>query len=92
MSKYPSLVYSWTVEFLIERDKMTVRQAVSGDPEILGGMLVLDGTRGPVGSLFDDLEVSSSVDSFPESYNWSSREQVNAVLANSAERLEQPAN
>ncbi len=55
---------------------MTIEKAVSRDPEILGGTLCFSGTRVPVRNLFDYLEGGSGIDTFLESFEWISREQV----------------
>ncbi len=65
-----------------------IKNAVCSDPEILGGTLCFSGTRVPVRNLFDYLEGGSSVDSFLESFDWISRDQVNSVLEHSASSLE----
>jgi len=67
---------------------MTIENAVSSDPEILGGMLCFSGTRVPVRNLFDYLEGGSGIDVFLESFEWICREQVTAVLEHSASSLE----
>ena len=38
---------------------MTVKEAIKVDPEILGGTPIFAGTRVPIKTLFDHLEVSS---------------------------------
>jgi uncharacterized protein (DUF433 family) len=63
---------------------MTVREAISKDPEILGGTTCFAGTRVPIRNLFDYLEGGNSIDYFLESFNWISRDQVLAVLEYSA--------
>ena len=70
---------------------MTMRQAVSQNPDILGGTLCFAGTRVPVRNLFDYLEGGNSIDYFLDSFNWVSREQVLAVLNYSAKKLEDEA-
>ena len=67
---------------------ITIQQAVSYDPEILGGTLCFTGTRVPVRNLFDYLEGGNSIDYFLDSFNWITREQVVAVLEHSATKLE----
>ena len=68
---------------------MTMLQAVSHDPDILGGTLCFAGTRVPVRSLFDYLEGGNSIDYYLDSFNWITREQVVAVLEHSARKLEE---
>jgi len=72
--------------------QMTMQQAVSTDPEIMGGTLCFAGTRVPVRNLFDYLEGGNGIDTFLDSFNWISRDQVLAVLEHSAARLEEEAN
>lgn len=67
---------------------MKIEQAISKDPEVLGGTLCFRGTRVPVRNLFDYLEGGHSVDYFLEAFDWISRDQVLAVLDQSANLLE----
>jgi len=67
---------------------MTVENAVSSDPEILGGTLCFSGTRVPIRNLFDYLQGGSGIDAFLESFDWISREQVTTALEHSAHALE----
>lgn len=68
---------------------MTIREAVSSNPEILGGTLCFSGTRVPVRNLFEYLEGGQGIDTFLDSFDWISRDQVIAVLEHSAESLEE---
>ena len=67
---------------------ITLKNAVSSDPEILGGTLCFAGTRVPIRNLFDYVEGGSDIDAFLESFDWISREQVTAVLELSVNSLE----
>jgi uncharacterized protein (DUF433 family) len=60
-------------------------EAVTINPEILGGTPVFAGTRVPVQNLFDYLEGGYTVDQFLERFSWVSRDDVRAVLADSTE-------
>jgi len=70
---------------------MTLEQAVSANPEVMGGTPCFAGTRVPVRNLFDYLEGGNSIGYFLESFSWVSLEQVVAVLEYSADRIEQLA-
>jgi uncharacterized protein (DUF433 family) len=50
------------------------------NPEVLGGTPVFTGTRVPVRSLFDHLEVGESIDDFLEGFPSVRRDQVIALL------------
>jgi uncharacterized protein (DUF433 family) len=67
------------------------KPVIQSDPEILGGTPVFAGTRVPVQSLFDHLEAGDSIDDFLEGFPSVKREQVIAVLAESCEKILQPA-
>ena len=51
------------------------------DPEILGGQPVFKGTRVPIESLFDHLEVGVPLDEFLDDFPTVNKEQAVAVLA-----------
>ena len=70
---------------------ITIQQAVSTDPDVLGGTLCFAGTRVPVRNLFDYLEGGNNIDYFLDSFSWVTKEQVFAVLEHSASRLETEA-
>jgi uncharacterized protein (DUF433 family) len=59
---------------------MKSNELISIDPEILGGQPVFKGTRVPVESLFDYLEVGMSLDEFIEEFPTVTKEQVVLVL------------
>jgi len=54
------------------------------DPDILGGEPAFKGTRVPVKSLFDHLEAGDSIEVFLDGFPSVSREQVIAVIEESA--------
>ena len=58
---------------------MTIKEAVTISPDILGGTPVFSGTRVAVKTLFDYLE-ESSLDDFLEGYPSVSREQAETVI------------
>ena len=70
---------------------ITIQQAVSSNPDVLGGTLCFAGTRVPVRNLFDYLEGGNSIDTFLDSFSWISKDQVLVVLESSVERLEADA-
>ena len=53
---------------------------VHSDPEILGGMLVFQGTRVPLRNLIDYLERGHTLDEFLDSFPSVSRDQAVAAL------------
>ncbi|GAB4041213.1 DUF433 domain-containing protein [Spirosoma gilvum] len=59
---------------------------ISINPKVMGGIPVFKGTRVPVQSLFDHLELGISVDDFLDDFPTVSKEQVIATLK-IAERL-----
>ncbi|MFT4092668.1 MAG: DUF433 domain-containing protein [Niabella sp.] len=59
---------------------MNVQELITIDTEILGGQPVFKGTRVPVESLFDHLEVGVSLDDFLEDFPTVSKEQAVALL------------
>jgi uncharacterized protein (DUF433 family) len=67
--------------FLIFAKKltMTIREAVSIDPEVLSGTPVFAGTRVSIKTLFDYLE-TSSLEEFLAGYPSVSREQAEMVI------------
>ena len=65
--------------------------AVDRNPGKVGGAWCFGGTRLPVASLFEYLDLGSTVDEFLESFPDISREQVHQVLAFAKRSLEQPA-
>ena len=56
-------------------------------PEILSGAAVFVGTRVPVRSLFDYLEVGDTVDEFLRQFPSVKREHVMAVLESACEKI-----
>lgn len=67
---------------------ITIENAVSSDPEILGGTLCFSGTRIPVRKLLDYVEGGIGIDAILESFDWVSRAQVTAVLDHSVNSLD----
>ena len=59
---------------------MDIKALITIDPDILGGHPVFAGTRVPVESLFDHLEVGVPLDEFLDDFPTVSREQVVAVM------------
>ncbi len=59
---------------------MDIQALINIDPEILGGTPVFRGTRVPVESLFDHLELGVSLDAFLDDFPTVSREQAVAAL------------
>ncbi len=59
---------------------VTIADAARRDPDIRGGSLVFVGTRVPVRSLFDYLEVGDSIDEFLHQFPSVKREFAIAVL------------
>ncbi|TDI39089.1 MAG: DUF433 domain-containing protein [Acidobacteria bacterium] len=64
---------------------------VTRSPEILGGAPVFNGTRVPVNTLIDYLEVGDSLDVFLQDFPTVSREQAVAALQIAKEALLQDA-
>ena len=60
---------------------MDFHQIITIDNDILGGQPVFKGTRVPVESLFDHLEVGVSLDEFLDDFPTVSKEQAIALLA-----------
>jgi uncharacterized protein (DUF433 family) len=60
---------------------------VSRNPEVMGGTPVFTGTRVPVQTLLEYLEVGDSIDDFLEGFPTVQREQVIAFLETAADRL-----
>jgi uncharacterized protein (DUF433 family) len=60
-----------------------MEKVVTRDPKILGGEPVFAGTRVPIKSLFDHLEVGDSIADFLEDFPSVKREQVFALLEES---------
>lgn len=58
---------------------MTVKEAIKVDPEILGGTPVFSGTRVPIKTLFDHLEVSS-LEEFLAGFPSVKRKQAEVVI------------
>ena len=65
---------------------------IHSDPDILGGMPVFTGTRGPVQNLIDCLEAGDSLDDFLKSFPTATREQAVAALEIAREALDSIAN
>jgi uncharacterized protein (DUF433 family) len=57
--------------------------AVERIPGKVGGVWLFKGTRVPVEALFENLKTGASIDEFLEWFPGVTREQVDAVLANS---------
>lgn len=60
---------------------MNVNEIITIDSDILGGQPVFKGTRVPVESLFDHLEVGVPLDEFLNDFPTVSKEQAIALLA-----------
>ena len=60
---------------------MNVNEIITIDNDILGGQPVFKGTRVPVESLFDHLEVGVSLNEFLDDFPTVSKEQAIALLA-----------
>jgi uncharacterized protein (DUF433 family) len=56
------------------------RQAISRDPDVMGGTPVFAGTRVPVQTVLDYLEAGETLDDFLEGFPTVSREQVISFL------------
>jgi uncharacterized protein (DUF433 family) len=63
------------------------QQAISRDPEIMGGAAVFCGTRVPVQTLLDYLEAGDTIDEFLDGFPSVKREQVIAFLEQAKDRL-----
>ena len=59
---------------------MEINEIMTVDEDILGGQPVFKGTRVPVESLFDHLEVGVSLDEFLDDFPTVSKEQAVALL------------
>lgn len=59
---------------------MDIKDLISSDKEILGGQTVFKGTRVPIESMFDHLEVGISLTDFLEEFPTVSKEQAIALL------------
>ena len=59
---------------------MDIQSLITIDPEILGGQPVFKGTRVPVESLFDHLELGTSLDDFLEDFPTVTKQQAVAIL------------
>jgi uncharacterized protein (DUF433 family) len=59
---------------------MEIRDLITINPEILGGQPVFTGTRVPVESLFDHLELGVSLDEFLDDFPTVTKEQAIALL------------
>lgn len=59
---------------------MELKDLISIDPEVLGGQVVFKGTRVPVETLFDHLEVGVSLGEFLEDFPTVTKEQAIAAL------------
>ena len=59
---------------------MEISEIITIDTEILGGQPVFCGTRVPVESLFDHLEIGVSLDEFLEDFPTVSKEQAISLL------------
>lgn len=60
---------------------------VSSSPDVLSGSPVFTGTRVPIQSLLDYLEVGESIDDFLDGFPTVSREQVIAFLEEAKNRM-----
>ncbi|HEX6710679.1 MAG TPA: DUF433 domain-containing protein [Rubrobacter sp.] len=59
---------------------MTREEAISRDPEVLGGTTVFAGTRVPIQTLIDYLKAGDSMDDSLDGFPSVSREQAEAFL------------
>ena len=59
---------------------MELKDLIATDPEILGGQPVFKGTRVPVETLIDHLEVGVSLEEFLEDFPTVTKEQAIATL------------
>jgi uncharacterized protein (DUF433 family) len=59
---------------------MNIRDIINVDKDILSGQPVFKGTRVPVESLFDHLEIGVSLTDFLEDFPTVSKEQATALL------------
>ena len=66
---------------------MQVRDLITIDPEILGGVPVFKGTRVPIKSLFEYLEDNCTLETFLECFPSVSRGAAKAVLEQSESAL-----
>lgn len=64
--------------------------AVDRDPQKMGGVWCFAGTRLPVASLFENLDLGATVDEFVEWFPAVKAEQVHLVLAFARHSLEEP--
>ena len=62
------------------RDNKAVKNVITRDPELMHGTPVFCGTRVPVQTLFDYLEVGDSLEDFLTGFPTVSREQAVQVL------------
>jgi uncharacterized protein (DUF433 family) len=69
---------------------MTI-QAVTIDPETMGGTPIFTGTRVPIQSLFDYLETGETLDEFLENFPTVGRELALAVLEAARELVSRSA-
>ena len=66
---------------------MDIKDVVEVNPKKMSGMPVFIGTRVPIKNLFDYLEGGDSLDVFLDDFPTVTREQVQAVLELSREKL-----
>jgi len=69
----------------------SVKDLVTIDPEILGGVPVFTGTRVPVKSLFDYLEDNYTLEEFLECFPTVTHEMAVRMLEQSQEAIVRPA-
>ncbi len=60
---------------------MRIQDVVSIDPEVMGGTSVFKGTRVPIKSLFDYLEIGENMDEFLENFPSVTKVQVQMLLS-----------
>jgi len=66
---------------------MEISDILSSDPDVVSGAVVFKGTRVPVDALFENLAGGMSVEAFLDNFPTVEREQVQALLQISAQRL-----
>jgi uncharacterized protein (DUF433 family) len=72
---------------VVEQQKIDVRDLISRDPRVLGGLPVFAGTRVPVRTLFEFLEAGDDLDAFLADYPNVRREQALAAIQAAEQRL-----
>jgi uncharacterized protein (DUF433 family) len=72
---------------LYMKDRLTLKQVVSVNPDVMSGTPVFAGTRVPVQTLLDYLEAGDSLGDFLEGFPTVKREQVIAFLEEAKDRV-----